>query len=82
LTFSRATRQRVDQAGRATSAAPDIVSANPNATVVLIAERAAEQILSCVDNSLHAGRADTRVSRHGPIAAPQDGPPGDGRRRG
>ena len=46
-----------------------MVSANPNATVVAIAERAAEQILSCVDNSLRRGRSDTRVSRRGSIPA-------------
>ena len=46
-----------------------MVSAHPNATVVAIAERAAEQILSCVDNSLRRGRSDTRVSRHGSIPA-------------
>jgi hypothetical protein len=82
LTFSRATQQRVYQAGHATNTAPDIVSANPNAAVVATAKRTAEQILCCVDNSLHAGRSDTRVSRHGPIPAPQNGPPGNGRRRG
>jgi hypothetical protein len=82
LAFSRATQQRVDQAGRTTTTAPDTVSANPNVTVVAIAERAAEQILSCVDNSLHRGRSDTRVSRQGPIPAPPDGRPADGGRRG
>jgi choline dehydrogenase-like flavoprotein len=30
---------------------PDIVSANPNATAVAIAERAAEQILTCTETA-------------------------------
>ena len=81
MTFSRATQQRVDQAGRATSTATDIVSADPNATMEAIAERAAEQILSCVDNNLRRRRSDTRVSRHGPIPAPPDERPADGGRR-
>jgi len=54
-----------------------MVSANPNATVVAIAERATEQILSRVDDSLRRGRSDIRVSRHGPIPAPPDGRPAD-----
>jgi hypothetical protein len=38
LACSRATQQRVDQADRATGTSPDIVSANPSATVVAIAD--------------------------------------------
>jgi len=82
LTFSRATQQRVDQAGRATSTATDIVSADPNATMEAIAERAAEQILSCVDNNLRRRRSDFGVSRRGPIPAPPDERTADGGRRG
>jgi choline dehydrogenase-like flavoprotein len=63
-----------------TSVMPAIVGANPNATVVAIAERAAEQILTCGDNGHHAARSATRVSRHGPIPAPHAGPPDWGHR--
>ena len=64
------------------SVMPDIVSANPNATVVAIAERAAERILASASSTTRRDAGPANVSRHEPYLSPCTGIRRIGQRRG
>jgi hypothetical protein len=64
------------------SVMPDIVSANPNATVVAIAERAAERLPANASTSAAREASAAKVGRHEPIFSPCAGRPKIGKRRG
>jgi choline dehydrogenase-like flavoprotein len=64
------------------SVMPDIVSANPNATVVAIAERAAERILASASTTTLRDAGAANVSRHEPTLSPRTGMRRIGQRRG